>query len=455
MKYLILFLITIFSLFNFNCGTSSESLKNKKASETGEAKNINGKSILNYSGIYLDNNGNNSGIWYINNKDSVNKLILTLPANYGIAGDNFILSPSNKYLAFWDYDSVNNNTNVYAINLTTNDIAWLKSDRGNYLVQLVWADGPYLYCNLTSVENPIYPREKYAALIDVDKNKSLKTFTPVRGSFLLGYVQNKYLLYKFEQEKGEIIRYYLIDRNKNTLYKSFENENRIHSLEHFEISPAGAEFLHVPYTVFTNSEGKKIRDEDLLVQKINGSSKGTIAHTQSGFSNVAWSPSGNVISYLKVGSINYNAATRKYTNIKYLYLYDVKTKGLKNLKTYQAEGFDDGKAEFDIPKTLPDGATIFNYLDYQWSPSGEYLFINRQDLSMNGANNKCIIYNNETGSERTLINNYHGNVSVSGWWEDHLLILSDGNNYMAYDLTENSRATLPMKGQLLYIREEN
>lgn len=141
-------------------------------------------------------------------------------------------------------------------------------------------------------------------------------------------------------------------------------------------------------------------------------------------------------------------------DIKYQYFYDVKTKQLTNLKTYQIDGIDGVKAEFDIPKTLPDGSAIFNYLNYKWSPSGKYLFIYRQDLTMNSVNNKCIIYDNDSKNERTLINNYEGSVSAAGWWGDELILLSEGDKYTVYDQRNDRSADIPVNGRILYLKEE-
>jgi|GEM_PF-4016627 len=452
MKSAAIFIIIIFSILNFHCGSSSNVEKNNSADNLPKPKNNAGE--LNYSGIYLDNPGDHASIWYVNSKDSVKKLILSLPANYGISADNFKLSPSNGFLAFYDYDSVNNKTNVYSINLDNNDLAWLKSDRGNNGVDLVWANDSLLYINLNSGYNDSYPKEKYTSLINTAKNKTIKNFTPVRGNRLAGYINNKYLLYEFDPCSSIYQNhYYLIEKNSNDIFKDFKKEDDSHGLVHFEISPSGSEFFHIPYKIFTNEKGKSIREEELVVQKIGGSPEESIAHTQTGFTNVAWSPAGNVISFLKVGSINYNAATQKYTDIRYQYFYDVKTKQTANLKTYQVDGVDGIIEEFDIPKTLPDGATIFNYINDMWSPSGKYLFINRQDMTMNSVNNKCIIYDNESRTERTLISNDEGIVNVAGWWTDNLILLSDGDKYTVYDLRNDKNVNISFNGKILYLKE--
>lgn len=455
MKAVTILIIIFFSLLNFRCGSSSNFEKNKSANETGKTKSNTGKSKLDYSCIYLDNPGDRSSIWYVNSKDSVKQMILSLPSNYGISADNFKLSPSYRFLAFYDYDSLNNRTNVYSINLDNRELAWLKSDRGKNRVDLVWANDSLLYCNLNSGDNDSYPREKYTSLINAAKNKAVKNFTPVRGNRLVGCINNKYLLYKFDPGSSVYQNhYYLIEKNTNKIYRDFKQEDDSNGLVHFEISPSGTEFFHIPYKVFINGKGKSIREEEIVLQKISGSPEESISHSQSGFTNVTWSPAGNVISFLKVGSINYNAVTRKYTDIKYQYFYNVKTKQLTNLKTYQIDGIDGVKAEFDIPKTLPDGSAIFNYLNYKWSPSGKYLFIYRQDLTMNSVNNKCIIYDNYSKNERTLINNYEGSVSAAGWWGDELILLSEGDKYTVYDLRNDRSADIPVNGRILYLKEE-
>ncbi len=455
MKSAAIFIIIIFSLLNFHCGSSSNIEKNKTANETEKTISHKIKPKLDYSGIYLDNPGEHAAIWYFNSKDSVKKLILSLPFNYGILTDNFKLSPSNRFLAFYDYDSSNNKTNVYSINLDNSDLAWLKSDPGNNGVDLVWANDSLLYCNLNSGDNDSYPREKYTSLINVIKNKAIENFKPIRGNRLIDFINNKYLLFEFYP--GSSIyknHYYLIDKNSNKIFKDFQKEDDSHGLVHFEISPSGKEFFHIPYKVFTNEKGNSIKEEELVVQKIIGSSDESISHTPNGFTNVTWSPDGNVISFLKVGSINYNAATRKYTNIRYLYFYNVITKQLTNLKTYQDESANGIEAKFDIPKTLTNVSTIFNYLDYKWSPSGKYLFINRQDLTMNSAVTKSILYDINSKTEKTLINNSDSNVKVDGWWNDKLILLSEGNKHILYDLKINKNTDIPFNGRILYLKEE-
>ncbi len=455
MKAVTIVIIIFFSLLNFRCGSSSSIEKNKTANEIEKTKNNEVKPKLDYSGIILDNPGNHSGIWHVNSKDSVKQLILKLPSNYGISTDNFKLSPSSSFLAFYDYDSLKNRTNVYSINLDNRDLAWLKSDHGKNGVDLVWENDSLLYCNLNSINNYLYPEEKYTSLINVVKNKAIKNFTPARGNRLVGYIDNRYLLYEFDPGGSTYHnQYYLIEKNSNKLFKDFKEEDDSHGLVHFEISPSGKEFFHIPYKVFTNENGKPIKEEELVVQKVYGSTEESISHTPNGFKDVTWSPVGNVISFLKVGSINYNAVTKSYTDIRYLFFYDVNTKHLNNLKTYEVDSVGGEKIEFNIPKTLPNGATVFNYLNYKWSPSGKYLFIERQDLSLNGVNNKCIIYDNDSNSEKTLIKNYEGKITVAGWWNDDLILLSEGDKFTLYDLRNDNRINIPLNGRILYLKEE-
>ena len=452
MKFVIIFLVIIFALLNFNCGNSSKVEKKKTTAEI-EKTSINEGNLF-YSCIYMDDPGNNSSIWYFNSKDSSKHLILKLPSNYGITSDNFILSPQLGFLAFYFYDSPHNRTNVYSINLENTDLAWLKSDQGNLGVDLVWVNDSLLYCNLNSGDKDSYSKEKYTSLINAAKNKSLNSFTPVRGNRLVGYVDNKYLLYEFDPGKSVYQNhYYLIDKSGSRIIKDFKHEDDSHGFAHFKISPSGSEFFHIPNKIYVNDKGKRIKEEELVVQKLNGYSDESVSHTQTGFANISWSPDGNVISFLKVGSINYNAITKIYTDIKYQYFYDVKTKQLTNLKTYQIDDANGVQSEFDIPKALPDGATIFNYINYCWSPSGKYLFINRQDLTMNSAINKCIIYDNVSKTEKTLIGSYQDEVNVAGWWKDDLILLYDGNKYTMFDFQKDRNITIPYTGKIIYLQE--
>ncbi len=455
MKSAAIFILIIFSLLNFNCGSSSNVGKNKTSNEIEKTTKNTVQPKLEYSGIFLDNPGNQAGIWYLNSKDSAKKLILSLPSNYGISADNFKLSPLHGFLAFYVYDASNNRTNVYSINLDNRDLAWLKSDQGRLGVDLVWQNDSLLYCNLSEGDKDTYPKEEYSSLINVAENKAIKSFKPVRGNRLVGLINNKYLLYEF-YPGGSIYKnhYYLIDKYSNKIFKDFQKEDDSHGLVHFEISPTGTEFFHIPSKVFTNDKGKSVKEEELVLQKIMGSSEESIAHTPSGFTDVAWSPEGNVISFLKVGSINYNAATQKYTDIRYFYFYNIKTKQLTNLKTYEDEGANGIEAEFDIPKTLTNASTIFNYLNYKWSPSGKYLFITRQDLTMNGVIIKSILYDINSKTEKTQINSSNSNVKVEGWWDDNMILLSEGDNHILYDLKTNKNIAIPINGRILYLKEE-
>ncbi len=452
MKLLISTVVIIFSLLNFHCGSSS----NIETNKVEKTKKIEAKPKLNYSGIYIDNSGKQPGIWYVNSKDSVKKLILNLPSNYGLSADNFKLSPSDKFLAFYDFDSLKNRTNVYSINLNNRNLAWLKSDRGKNGVDLAWKNDSLLYCNISSNNNYLYPEEKYTSLINVDKNKAIKTFTPAKGNRLVGFIANKYLLYEFDPGNSDYQNeYYLIEKNNNKLFKEFKKEDNSNGLVYFEMSTSGKEFFHIPNKVFRDENGKSINEEELVVQKVSRSAGETISHTPSGFKDVTWSPAGNIISFLKVGSINYNTATKNYTDIRYLFFYDVNSKQLTNLKTYEVDSVGGVKTEFDIPKTLPNGATVFNYIDYKWSPSGKYLFINRQDLSLNSVINKCIIYNKDSKSEKTLIDNYEGRVKVEGWWDDDFILLSENGKYTFYDLRNDRSANITLNGRILYLKEED
>ncbi len=451
MKVLTILVVIIFSLLNFHCGTSS----NIETNKIEKQKNIIIKPELNYSAIILDSSANQKGIYYIDSKDSTKKLILSLPSNYGLSANNFNLSPSNRFFAIYDYDSSNNKTNVYSINLENRNLAWLKSDRGKIGVDLVWENDTLLYCNLKSNNSYLYPEENYTSLINVDKNKAIKTFTPAKGNRLVSLINNKYLLYEFYPgNSGYQNQYYLIGKNNNKLFNEFEKEDNSHGIVHFDISPTGKEFFHIPNKVFRDANGKPIKEEELVLQKVSERTGESISHTPNRFTDVAWSPDGNIISFLKVGSINYNAVTKNYTDIRYLFFYDVNTKQLTNLKTYEVDSLGGVKTEFNIPKTLPNGATVFNYLDYQWSPSEKYLFINRQDLSLNSVNNKCIIYDNDSKSEKTFIDNYEGQVKVEGWWRDDLILLSTGNKYTFYDLRNNRNTDIPLDGRILYLKEE-
>ncbi len=452
---ILVLLVLVFSFINFNCGSSSNAGKEQNINIKEKPGNITKAPKFFYSCIYLDKPGSNSGIWYVNSKDSIKKLILKLPTNYGITADNFKLSPTDKYLAFYVYDSASKKTNVYSLNLENLDLSWLKSDRGFNGVNLVWKNDSFLYCNLNSGGKDTYAREKYTALIDVGKNKSIKTFTPERGNRLAGYIDNKYLLYEFDPG-GSIYKskYYLIDERNNDIIRTFEDSNNPHGLEHFEISPSGTEFFHIHYKVYAENNGKTSTDEELLIQKIRGSSGELIMHSLSGISNVQWSPDGKVISFLKVGSINHNEATKEYTKIYYLYFYNVASKEMTNLETYQAETQEGEKTGFDIPKTLPVDAVIFNYLDYDWSPSGKYLFIKRQDLSMNSSNYNCILYDNESKSERVLIKNYKDSAGIAGWWEDNSLLLKEDSKYKLDDLQNNKSESIPVNGIIIYLKKE-
>ena len=451
MKVVTIVIIIFFSLLNFRCGSTSN-IETKKIEKT---KKIEVKPKLNYSGIYIDNSGKQPGIWYINSKDSIKTLILSLPSKFAISKDNFKVSPSNKFLAFYDFDSLKNRSNVYSINLNNRNLAWLKSDRGKNGVDLVWENDSLLYCNLSSSNNYLYPEEKYTSLINVDKNKAIKTFTPAKGNRLVGFIANKYLLYEFDPGNSDYQNeYYLIEKSNNKLFKEFKKEDNSHGLLHFAISPSCKEFFHIPNKVFRDENGKSIKEEELVVQKVSRSAGETISHTPNGFTNVSWSPEGDVISFLKVGSINYNTATKNYTDIRYLFFFDVNIKHLTNLKTYEVDSVGGVKTEFDIPKTLPNGATVFNYKSYKWSPSGKYLLINRQDLSLNSVINKCIIYNNDSKSEKTLIDNYEGRVKVEGWWDDDLILLSENGKYTFYDLRNDRSANITLNGSILYLKEE-
>jgi len=451
MKVLTVAVIIIFSLLNFHCGSSS----NIETNKIEKTKKIETKPKLNYLGIFLDNQAEQEGIWYVNSKDSTNRLIQSLPSNFVTSKDNFKLSPSNKFLAFYDYDSLKNRTNVYSINLDNRKLAWLKSDRGKNGIDLVWDNDTLLYCNLSSNNSYLYPEEKYTSLINVDKNKTIKSFTPAKGNRLAGFIANRYLLYEFNPRNSDYQnQYYLIEKNTNKLFKEFDKEDNSHGLAHFDISPSGKEFFHLPNKVFRDENGKSIKEEELVVQKVSGRSGESISHTPNGFTNAAWSPAGNVITFLKVGSINYNAVTKNYTDIRYLFFYDVNSKQLTNLKTYEVDSVGGVKTEFDIPKTLPNGATVFNYLNYHWSPSGKYLFIERQDLSLNKVNNKCIIYDNDSKSEKALLKNYDGKVSVEGWWSNDLILLSEGNKYTLYDLRNDNSINITLNGRVLFLKEE-
>ncbi len=452
MKSAALFIIIIVSLINFHCGKTLNIEKNKATNEIEKTKSIATKLKPEYSGIFLTNPGVHAGIWYVNSKDSVKKLIVSLPANYGISADNFFLSPLHGFLAFYDYDSSNNRTNVYSINLNNRNLAWLKSDAGRNGVDLVWQNDSLLYCNLSSGDKDSYATEKYTALINVDKNEVIKNFKPVRGNSLVGYIDNKYLLYEFDPGCS-IYRnhYYLIEKNTNRIFRDYERDDNSHGLADFTISPAGTVYFHIPSKVFTDEKSKRIKEEELVVNNLYNTSGKPVSHTQIGFKDAAWSPSGNVVSFLKVGSINYNAATQKYTDIRYLYFYNVKTKRLTNLKTYQDEGSNGVEAEFDIPKTLTNASTIFNYLYYKWSPSGKYLFINRQDLTMNGVHNKCIIFDYDSKTESTLINDYQDGINLEGWWNDDLIILLEGDKHLVYDLKNNRNVYITFNGSILFL----
>ncbi len=453
MKSILVPVLAIISLINFSCGSSSVTKENKINSE--QQKNINVKPQLYYSGIYIDNPGDEMSIHYVNTKDSTNKTIFKLYPYYRISAGNFKLSPNCGSVAFYYYDSLNNKTNVHVIDLQNLNIKWLKSDRGEEGVDLVWSNDSLLYCNIKTGSSTPRPLEKYTSLINANTTRLVKNFTPPEGNELLKCINDKDLLYRYYRGGNEPKNYYyLIDKERNKLIRRFEIEDDSRGLEHFEMSSDGKNFFHVPYENFTDEKGQKKKNEKLIIQNVRNSKEEVITQTQSGFPQIDWSPNGGVVSFLKVGSINYNEVTRKYTNMNYLYLYDANTRHLTNLKTYEIDGPDGDSAGFSIPKTLPDFATIFNYLNYKWSPSGRYLFINRQDLTQYKSENKCILYDFVTKKEENIIDDQSSDISVEGWWEDNLLLLSDGNNYIIFDASNHTHVSLPIEGRFLYLEEE-
>lgn len=75
-------------------------------------------------------------------------------------------------------------------------------------------------------------------------------------------------------------------------------------------------------------------------------------------------------------------------------------------------------------------------------------------MTMNSVDNKCIIYDNDSKSETTLINNSEGNVSVAGWWSDDLILFSERDKNTIYDLRNDRSINITFNGKILYLKEE-
>ena len=56
--------------------------------------------------------------------------------------------------------------------------------------------------------------------------------------------------------------------------------------------------------------------------------------------------------------------------------------------------------------------------------------------------------------EENIIDDQSSDISVEGWWEDNLLLLSDGNNYIIFDASNHTHVSLPIEGRFLYLEEE-
>ncbi len=436
MKKILLFLIVVLALYNFHCGSSTGTLNTQKYGKT--TTNIN-KSGFYYSGLY----NYNSEIWYVNSKDSVDTLIYKLPTGYDRVENK--LSPENGNLAFWYYDTLKNRTYVYAVNLQNQNLNCLKSDPGSFGVDLVWANDSLLYCNYSTRGGKL-PLEKYTAFINANENTLVKNFTPPRGNELIGYTKDKYLIYFYSDRAGTSLNYYyVIDKNNNKLFKTIDDEDDI---KQFHISPNGDKYYSVSYKITSGDKGNKVKHEDITVKNLNGSSKEIISQSTYPSSQRCWSPDGNFISYLRVGSIIFNDMTKKYTNFNYLYLYNIKQ---KNLKSPQSAGGIENREVF------------YNYYFYKWSPSGKYLFAMRQEISKYDTSNKYIIWNNDTGIEKYLTTNSEienqtsldlVNDNMAGWWDDNLLLISNGANYTIYNIQNDLSINLPIKGRFLYLKEE-
>ena len=436
MKNSSLLIIVVLAIYNFHCGNSNSTLNSQKLEKTTITTN---KPEFYYSGLYYKN----SEIRYINSKDSVDSLILKLPADYERVENK--LSPEMGNLALWYYDSLRNRTDLYVVNLQNQKLNCLKSDFGFFGVDLVWANDSLLYCNYSTRGGKL-PLEKYTAFINVNANKLVKNFTPPRGNELIGYSKDKYLIYTYSDRAGKPLNYYfVIDKNMNRLIKTIDDEDDI---ENLHVSPNGNKYFSVSYKITTDDKGNKVKHEDITVKNLNGASKEIISQSTYPSSQRCWSPGGNFISYLRVGSIIFNDMTKKYTNFNYLYLYNIKQKNLKSLLS--AGGIENREV-------------FYNYYFYKWSPSGKYLFAMRQEISKYDTVNKYIRWDSNTGIEKYIstnsdIENQTSPEEVSdnmtGWWDDSLLLLWDGYKFTIYNLQDDLSINLPVKGRILYLKEE-
>lgn len=424
-------LLLLFILLFLNCGCGSSTLSNTTKSITSSSHENKIESPITivenkklYKGVYQDN----YGIKYFDESKSINEMILPVSPDFGEVIHT--LSPNQIKIAFSFYDTINKETKLYVLDLYDKKLVWLKNNSGYFQVNVFWDNDSLLYCNFCSFdknsESQLWTNlNGYTELLNVNQNKVVKKIKPKKGGLLEEYIQKKYFVY------SDYEGFYLIDKNKNTLLRSWDNITTKNKKD-IKYSPDGKKLFYIEKRKVIDQYGNYNYRNELILSNYDGSKEKIIIGYRYNPENISWSP--------KSDKICCDVASQEWSNIRHLCIYDLPS----------------DKATFKTEATNEISPSLLNCA---WSPSGEYVLVFREFEVQYKTYRDYFFRNVYSGDNLLSPMGEQLNISTNykalrtEWWQDNLVLICCMDNFKLYNLRDNSYVSLPTDRWYLFIEE--
>ena len=399
-------------LLQFGCNTASTTAKPPRTAPKAGEK-------INYTGLYVDS----VGVHSFSTADSTNRLIVEL-----CAIDIVKPSPSNTAVAWVAYDTLKNETGLYAYSSETQQVTDLKHSHGNFSVNLIWNDDSLLYANFCETKQSKTGKRKEIIsgttdLINVNQNTVLSKSKPAKGAVLEAYIQEKYLVC------SDYDGLYILDKTKNRLVKTIKGFST-YNMKSSSFSPDGKKLTWLEPKKGIDQSGINTSRTELMVANFDGTKEKKVIDFNYYPQNPVWSTTNNVIAC--------DVVSQDWGNLRNIALYDV----------------EEGKVSY---VTGEDNGFVPDLSNCRWSPSGTSFIVRKKMESQFFRKLSYLIHNMETGVTSEL-KDAKGEVIEANklgmpdqWLEDNVIVFNRLDQSTAYDIASNSFFAFPAGRKIIFI----
>ncbi len=392
--------ILLFVVISWHCGAGSQIKKAEQVQATPGAH---------YEGLYRSE----TAICYVNTSENIDTVLLAMDPNFVV---NTLPSPDKKKTAFAFYNFDDKATELYVVIPETRTVKWVKRNKGEQAITMAWENDSLLAASYAFVKRSSKKSDTtagYSELLNVNQNNVAKKFTPKRGIFIKGFIQNKYLVYA--DRNG----FYLVDKTNSAVVKTIRDFTSLDN-KGIIFSPDGTKCLY-----YETKAGR----QSLHVSDYEGSNERVLFDYNFNPANAQWSPDGKKIAC--------DIQSPDSASIRYLAFFDL----------------NENKARFKKEESFSDISSVINC---GWSPSGNFVLVEKK------VRDSVVYALRDLNRERDFVikdsvKNYTRDMigSLQFWPNDNQLIFLGSSSYTIYDAIENNFITLPGSKEFVYLNKLN